>query len=95
LFHVTHLLFTELVNGRLNGILSLAEILVLAYSGSKVVGEVVVDDVVDGVGEGCLGVEKTLLVDGDCRTDVVNAGSGEGTCVDGVSFSVGAGHFGL
>ena len=78
MFHVTHLFFTELVNGFLNGILSLAVVLVLAYSGGEVVGEMVVDDAVDGVGEGCLGVEKTLLVDCDCRADVVNAGSGEG-----------------
>ena len=95
MFHITHFLLTKALDRCLNSILSLAIVLVLAYGGGKVVREMVIDDMVDCVGEGCLGVEKALLVNGDDWAYVVDVGSGEWTCVDGVTFSVGTRHFGL
>jgi hypothetical protein len=63
MLQVTHLLLLKMVDGCLNGILHFPE--VLAYSGGKIIGEEVVNNMVDCISEGRVGVEKALLLYGD------------------------------
>ena len=77
MFQVTHFLLVKVLDGCLNGILGFSAVLVLAYSGGKVVGKVVIDDMIDYIGKGCFRVEKALLVNGDNWAGVVNVGGGE------------------
>jgi hypothetical protein len=42
MFQVVHLLLMKVLDGCLDGILSFSVILVLAYSGGKIIGEVVI-----------------------------------------------------
>jgi hypothetical protein len=95
MFQIMHFLLVKVFDGCLDGILSFSVILVLMHGGSKVIGEVVIDDVIDSISKGCFRVEEALLVNSDNWASVVDTGSNEWMCVDGVTFFVGGGHLGL
>jgi hypothetical protein len=65
MLQVTHLLFLKMADGCLNSILRFPEVLVLAYGSGKIVEEEVVNDMIDRISEGHVGVEKALLLSGD------------------------------
>ena len=72
-----HLLLLELADCVLNGVFSFVEVLILANGSGEIEGKVRVDDMVDGVCKGFLGVKEVELVRGDGGTDVVCQCSGQ------------------
>ena len=90
-----HLLLLKVVDGCLNGVLCFPKILVLAYSGGEVVRKEIVNDMIDCISEGCVGVKKALLLSGDGWAYVVDLGSGEWVCIDRISLAIGARYLGL
>ena len=80
-----HLLLLELADCVLDGIFGFTEVLVLANSGGEIKREVCIDDMVDGVGKGLLGVKEAELVQSDGRTDIVCRSSGQWTSMNGVA----------
>ena len=75
-------------SGRLDGVLGIFVVLVLSYGGGEVEGAELLHDVVDGGGEGGLGVEELLLLDCDGGHRIVDTGGGEGTGFNGVTLTV-------
>ena len=80
-----HLLLLELVDCALDGIFSFTEVLILVKGGREIEGEVRVDDVVDGVCKGFLGVKEVELVQSDGGTDVVRRCSSQWMSLDRVA----------
>lgn len=50
---------------------------------------------IDRISEGCVRVKKAMLLSSDGWGYVVNLGSSEWVCIDGISFAIGARHLRL
>ena len=85
LFNVTHLLLLKLADCALDSIFSFVEVLILVNGSGEIEREVCVDDMVDGVCKGFLGVKEVELVWSDGGTDIVHQGSGQWMSVNRVA----------
>jgi hypothetical protein len=77
----------------LNGILSVAIILILADGSGDMIGEVLIEHFVDGGHAGCLGVKKTHLFGSYGRAEVIYLQWFKEARLNGITFTPGGRHF--
>ena len=84
----------ESADSTLDSILGLAVVLVLTNGGGEIEGEVLVDDVVDGVCKGLFSVQEAKLLRGNGGRYIISGGRCQGVSLDGISTPIGAGDAG-